>query len=283
MFKLITVGVVVAVAVAGLGWRKFASNSPPAPSAYSVQVASQMVDAHFQAQGSDLSLPYRLHVPKNLETGRKYPLVVFLHGAGENGDDNVRHIGPAVAELIRLADTTEPAFIAAPQSPWGRNWVKVPGAPYLNYSQQAIPESDVVQATRALVTELTGRYPIDADRLYVMGFSAGAAGSWDLLTRTSTSAFAAGAMLSGAFDPSRAAVVAGMPLWFFHGEQDTISPYSTALDTVQALRQVGSSPRYTLYPGVGHDTAEAALKDGVYPWLLAQRRSTWRSAPKTTP
>lgn len=283
MLMVAAAGLIVALLIAVLGWRRYVSNRPPAPSAFSIHLASKMAEASFQPEGAGFSLPYRLHVPPTLEPGRKYPLIVYLHGAGDNGSDNVRQVGPMVAELIDRSGTGEPAFILAPQAPWGQTWVKIPGAPYLNYSQQDIPESDAIKATRALVLQLPDRYPIDTNRLYVIGFSAGSAGSWDLLTRTASRPFAAGAVLSGAYDPSRAAIVAGMPLWFFHGDQDTVSPYATTLETVQALRKAGGAPRYTLFEGIGHDTGKAAFNEGVYAWLLDQRRATSDSSSTRNP
>ena len=276
-------GLALALLVGAVVWRHLMHNRPPPPSELAVQLAGKMVGDYFQAPGSGLKLPYRLYVPQPLDPQRKYPLVVYLHGAGDNGNENLRQLGPMVSRLIDLSRSTEPAFILAPQAPWGQNWVAVPGAPYLNYSQQTLPESEAIRATRALVAQLPDHYPIDTDREYLLGFSAGSAGSWDLLTRTAAQPFAAAATLSGAYDPSRAPLLARMPLWFFHGELDKVSPYSTTLDTVQALRQAGGAPRYTLIPGVGHDTADAAFQAGVYPWLLGQRRSSWAAAASQAP
>lgn len=276
-------GLIAGLLVTAFVWRRANRNQPPEPSAFSLQLATQMVGASFRAPGLHLDLPYRLHVPDALDPQRKYPLIVYLHGAGDNGNDNVRQLGPLVAQLIQQAKGAEPAFILAPQSPLGKTWVPVPGAPYLNYKQQALPESEALQATRALVAQLPSRYPIDPDRVYLLGFSAGSAGSWDLLTRTPSHPYAAAAMLSGAYDPSRAAAVARLPLWFFHGDQDQVSPYTTTLETVQALRQAGGSPRYTLVEGGGHDTNEAALRAGVYAWLLSQRRAPAPAQQTPTP
>jgi predicted peptidase len=275
--------VVVALTIVALGWRRYLHNRPPAPTDLSLQLAGQMVGAYFQPEGSGFRLPYRLFVPRDLEPGRRYPLVVYLHGAGDNGDDNVRQLGPTVAALIGLSERTQAAFILAPQAPWGRNWVKVPGPPFLNFTLRELPETEAIKATRAMVRQLPARYPIDRDRVYLLGFSAGSAGSWDLLTRTDAHPFAAAAMLSGAYDPTGAAQVASMPLWFFHGDQDTASPYSTTLETVDALRKAGGAPRYSLCEGVGHDTGDAAIRQGVYAWLLGQRRSAWNRSEVPAP
>lgn len=264
----------LALLMLAFGVRRYLNSRPPEPSPFSVEIANKMTADRFQPPGSDFSLPYRIHVPTNLEPGRKYPLVVYLHGAGDNGNDNVRHLGLAVAELIRLSQAGEPAFILAPQAPWGQNWVKVPGPPFLNFNLASLPESPAIQATRALIQTLPQRYAVDPDRLYLMGFSAGAAGCWDLLARQPTHPFAASTMLSGAYDPSLAKSLARTPLWFFHGERDEVSPYTTTLDTVKALQAQSGTPRYTLVEGVGHDTTEAAFAHGAFKWLLEQRRST---------
>ena len=105
VLAVVVVGVVVvALAIAAFGWRRYVSNRPPAPSAYSVQLASKMTEASFQLAGTSFSLPYRLHVPPTLEPGRKYPLVVYLHGAGDNGSDNVRQLGSMVDFIGLCAD-----------------------------------------------------------------------------------------------------------------------------------------------------------------------------------
>lgn len=271
MAAMLSISALVLLAAA---WalRHHIRNRPPAPSAFSLQLATRMTGATFQLPGSAFSLPYRLYVPPSLEPGRRYPMIVYLHGAGDNGNDNVRQLGSIVAELLRRSSTGEPVFILAPQAPWGENWVGISGPPFLNYSQRELPQSEAVQATRALALQLPTQYPVDPDRLYVLGFSAGSAGGWDLMTRGASNPFAAGALLSGAYDTTRAPVVAATPLWFFHGEQDTISPFSTTQQAVDALRLAGGQPRFTLCTGVGHDTSEAAFTAGVYDWLLHQRR-----------
>lgn len=279
--KRLSVAAILLVAFAAilLAARHWYRGRPPPPSAQSLQLAQQMRAGSLSLPERGFSLPYRLFVPEALSPGRLYPLVVYLHGAGDNGNDNVRQLGSVVAELLRRAGGAEPAFVLAPQAPWGRNWVAISGPPFLNYREDTMPQSDAIVATRALVSQLSSQYPVDPRRIYLLGFSAGSAGAWELLTREPTSPYAAAVLLSGAYDPTRAGVVAHLPLWFFHGEQDPISPPSTTSETVESLRNAGGEPRFTLCTGVGHDTSPTAVAMGIYDWLLSQRRP----APALTP
>ena len=127
-------------------------------------------------------LPYRLLKPANIEAGKKYPLVIFLHGSGERGDDNaaqLKHGAPACAK----SDAREkfPCFVFAPQCPKDKKWVEMEwGGPSGTAPEDPGPmEKLVLSAMDALAQEFT----IDPDRVYITGLSMGGYGTWDLITR----------------------------------------------------------------------------------------------------
>jgi predicted peptidase len=144
----------------------------------------------------------------------------------------------------------------------------------VNFSQAVRPESDAIKLVLFLLDELEGKYSLDANRFYVTGHSSGAAGTWDIVSRRATDRFAAAVPVTGTNDPSRAAAIAKLPIWAFHGAKDEVSPVSNSREMVAALRALGSPVRYTEYSDIGHDTLARAYREpDLVPWLLAQRRA----------
>jgi predicted peptidase len=233
-----------------------------------------MLAGKLSRPGLAYDIPYRLFVPAGYSEGRHYPLIVFLHGSGSNGTDNLRQLTPSVGALLGRAQTIEPAFVLVPQAPEGDKWVsRSVGPPFRNYQQKDRPQSPAAQLVLAGIDELQAKYTIDPDRIYLTGASAGGAGTWDLITRNGIGRFAAAIPVTGANDPSRAAVIARLPIWAFHGADDDVSPAENTREMVDRLRALGSPVKYTEYPGVGHDSwGPAYAEPELFPWLFAQRR-----------
>jgi predicted peptidase len=230
--------------------------------------------------GVAFALPYRLFVPAGYSEARRYPLIVFLHPGGSDGTDNLRQLVPLVGVLMGRAQATEPAFVLAPQDPKGDKWVTGSvGPPFRNYRQTDRPQSEATALVLAAIDELQAKYAIDADRVYLTGASAGGTGTWDLITRNGNGRFAAAVPLNGANDPSRAAAIAKLPIWAFHGADDKTAPVENTREMVANLRALGSPVKYTEYPGVGHDCDRAYDEPALFPWLFAQRRNAPARAP----
>jgi predicted peptidase len=248
------------------------SEPPPPPGA--AELAGRMLAGKLSSPGLPYDLPYRLFVPAGYSEGRRYPLIVFLHGSGSNGSDNLRQLTPSVGVLLGRAQTIEPAFVLVPQAPDGDKWVSGSvGPPFRNYRQTDRPQSPAAQLVLVGIDELRAKYAIDPDRIYLTGASAGGAGTWDLITRNGTGRFAAAVPVTGANDPSRAAVIARLPIWVFHGANDELSPVENTREMVGNLRALGSPVKYTEYPGVGHDSWGPAYAElELFPWLFSQRR-----------
>jgi lysophospholipase L1-like esterase/poly(3-hydroxybutyrate) depolymerase len=228
-------------------------------------------EARIFSSADGAKLPYRLLRPVNIEPGKKYPLVVFLHGAGEVGSDNalqLKHGAPTFAK----PDAREkfPCFVFAPQCPKGKKWVDwdwlTPGnsAP----AEPAPVMKLVIEAEKAIEAE----FGIDADRIYVTGLSMGGAGTWDLITRYPDK-FAAAVPVCGGGDREKAAAVKSMPIWAFHGLADNVVPPSRSQEMIASLRAAGGKAALTEYPGVAHDSWTFAYSEPhLLPWLFAQRR-----------
>lgn len=217
------------------------------------------------------NLPYRLLYPLGYTPLKKYPLIVFLHGAGERGSDNE---GP-IRGLPKALLTTEgrakyPCFILVPQCAKEDEWVSFPDYPSgLNTSLQPTNSTRLaIQAIEKTLKEL----PVDRGRIYLTGYSMGGEGTLDMLSRWPDK-FAAGVPICSVSDTSRTATIAKIPLWFFHGDQDGSVNVKYSRIMVAALKRYGVEPRYTEYVGVGHNSWINAYQDeGLFDWLFLQSK-----------
>lgn len=231
--------------------------------------------AFFTYEKSGHVLPYRFHKPSNIEAGKKYPLVLFLHGAGERGGDN---------RLQFLRFTTAPfwekyaCYVLAPQCPArppggpdGESvWVQTGfGAP--SHTMKATP-SWPLGLSMELLDKIIADNNIDPSRIYITGLSMGGYGTWEILQREQQK-FAAAMPVCGGADSSFASKLNHVPLWVFHGSDDTTVPPGRSRDMVNKIIQYGGKPIYTEFPGVGHGAWAVTYNDQkVWDWLFAQHR-----------
>jgi poly(3-hydroxybutyrate) depolymerase/lysophospholipase L1-like esterase len=258
------------------------------PSAAGYRLRADLIRPHLGAPGagSDLAaafearvfsganggqLAYRLLKPVGYDASRRYPLVLFLHGAGERGSNNVAQLkhglrGFAAPEF----QARQPVFVMAPQVPLEQKWSNTDwNAPKSELPGQ--PASALRLAMDALAA-LQEEFRIDADRIYVTGLSMGGYGTWDAICRY-PGYFAAAVPVCGGGDEAKVAVVKDLPIWCFHGDQDKAVPVARSRNMIEAIRRAGGQPRYTEYPNVGHNSWDNAYGDpALYEWLFAQRR-----------
>ena len=205
--------------------------------------------------GRTVRASYLMHVPPAYEQdrSRRWPLILFLHGAGERGDDpaRIKDLGP----LGYAAGRPDfPFLVVAPQCPLGQDW-----APDL---------------LAAVLDEVEKHYRVDADRVYVTGYSMGGAGTWKV-AMDYTDRFAAIAPLCGRVIPLLSGRLWQMPTWVFHGDADDVVPFSQSRDIVETLKGMGNKKvRFTVYPGADHNIWGRTYNDpALYEWFLQHRRS----------
>lgn len=223
------------------------------------------------------SLPYRLFVPARLDPKAKYPLILFLHGAGERGTDNqAQLIHAQVLRFIRDdVQAKHPSILVAPQCPATvgdrpAQWVEVYWG--LKRPHKTPPTSQPMELVMQLLDSLAKQLPVDADRRYITGLSMGGYGTFDLCMRRPGD-FAAGVPICGGADDSKAAEIAQIAFWVFHGGADSVVPVGRSQSIVAALKAAGANVRYTEYPGVGHNSwAKAYEEPELVEWLFAQKR-----------
>lgn len=220
-------------------------------------------------------LGYRFLAPKaflagKVKDGEKFPLVIFLHGAGERGDDNTAQLIHGVKRFAQ-DDFLEkyPCFVVAPQCPNGKIWASFswlePEKGMLEEPTE--PMALLVKAIDSMQVAL----PIDSQRIYVTGLSMGGYGTWELAIRH-PKRFAAIAPVCGGADLSRLAVIKDVPTWVFHGAKDGAVKVERSREAIETLKKAGGKPIYTEYPEVGHDSWNNAYADlKFYEWLFAQK------------
>ncbi len=126
-------------------------------------------------------------------------------------------------------------------------------------------------ATMEALAALCEEFPIDEQRVYITGLSMGGYGTWDALARY-PGKFAAAIPICGGGDPAQAEHMLGTPIWVFHGDEDNAVPVRRSREMVAVLRELGDSPIYTEYEGVGHNSwSETYANRVVWDWLFSQR------------
>jgi Predicted peptidase len=217
-------------------------------------------------------LPYRFYEPK-VEAGKKYPLVIMMHGAGERGFDNR-------LQLSRLKGypfgEKYPCFVIAPQCPARPSdntdgesvWVLTPfGAP--SHTMKNTPTWPM-QMTMELLQKIMDEYPVDPSRVYATGLSMGGFATWELMQRMPDK-FAAAIPVCGGGDTTLASKIAHIPMWVFHGDADKTVIPERSRDMVKCITRTGGHPKYTEYPGVGHGAWTPTYNNPeVWDWLFAQ-------------
>lgn len=212
--------------------------------------AGQQKPAEFH-RTNKVTTKYLLYLPKDYDQKNLWPVLLFLHGIGERGDnlDLVKKHGPP--KLI-AGGKQFPFIVVSPQCPNGHWW-------------------ETAELT-ALLDEIAARYKVDQDRTYLTGLSMGGFGTW-WLAAYQPNRFAAIVPICGGGDLSSAKRIAHIPAWVFHGGKDPTVPLAMSQKMVEALKKSGGNPKFTIYPEAGHDSwTKAYNTPELYEWLLLQKR-----------
>jgi len=209
-----------------------------------------------RVQVAEKAYPYVVYVPREYEPTKKWPVVVFLHGAGECGTDGLKHVAQGLGTAILWNAAKWPFVVVMPQKPAVRDaW------------------EDHDTAVMAMLDAAFKQYSLDADRVYLTGLSQGGHGTWALAARH-PERWAAIAPICGYGDPKVIAdPIKALPVWCFHGDADQAVPVAQSQAMVDAIKAAGGDPKLTIYPGVGHNSWDKAYRDeSLAEWFLEHRR-----------
>lgn len=198
---------------------------------------------------------YVIFVPHDYKGDKPFPLVLFLHGAGSTGDDGKKQVS-GISAAIRASEKTFPAIVVFPQSQ-KRTW----GA-----------ESEDGKRAMAILAEVEKQYKVDTKRIYLTGLSMGGFGTWSLAAAHPTK-WAAIVPICGGGNTKSAEKIKDIPCWCFHGDADPTVKVDLSRNMIKAIKDAGGDPKYTEYPGVGHNSWTKAYADKeMLEWLWKQKQ-----------
>jgi predicted peptidase len=223
----------------------------------------------------DMRMAYRMYVPSNYRSSKTYPLLTFLHGAGQRGDDGLSPVEAVVPMFFDnpSEDVAFDSIVLVPQCPFKYRWVESDwglGFYYLDDISQSKP----MTAYLDILDDVKGRYSVDTDRFYVTGISMGGYGTWDLLMRHGDM-FASGMPICGGGDRKKADLLLDIPIRTFHGSADAEVPVIGSQRMYKAIIGLGGQKiSYTQLDGYPHNVWDYAYSDSSnMDWLFSHRRS----------
>lgn len=219
---------------------------------YAKQITGELVKAE-----SKEGLLYQIYGDPKWDGKQRYPLLIWLHGAGQSGNDNQSQLaGSPKALYNKAAQEKHPCIVLMPQCP-----------------DRAIGWKDqVADNLMTLINDMCANLPVDKDRIYLTGSSMGGFGTWGMITKW-PDVFACAVPLCGGGDPSKAAIIKDVPIWIFHGDKDDQVSIDFSRKMFAALQAVKSTAQFTELPGAGHIITEIVYpKPELDEWMFKQRR-----------
>jgi len=227
--------------------------------------------------GND-TLPYRILLPVNYNTNTKYPLIYFLHGSGERGNDNEKQLVHGGKLFLKDDNRNNySAIVVFPQCPQNSSWTNLSskrgadGTRQFNFMSDTPVTRGMVMA-QGLLAQLLSSYPVKKKQVYVGGLSMGGMGTFEIVRRN-PSLFAAAIPICGGGNPDVKKKMKKVDWWIFHGAKDASVPPEYSVQMHEALLNAGAKTKLTIYPEAGHNSWDSAFAEpGIMAWLFAQHR-----------
>jgi predicted peptidase len=235
-----------------------------------------LFEKHWLIQGLD-TLPYRLLLPENFDSTKNYPLILFLHGAGERGNDNEAQLVHGSSLFLRDSIRKNyPAIVIFPQCPSTSYWSNVQfenkdGKRNFSFPEKGAP-TIAMEMVMDLIGEMGEKYNLDKNRFYIGGLSMGGMGTFELVKRN-PKMFAAAFPICGGGNIRTAKKLRRTNWWIFHGLKDDVVPPQLSQSMATAIKRKGGSVQLTLYPDANHNSWDAAFAEKeLMPWLFSNHK-----------
>jgi predicted peptidase len=227
-------------------------------------------------EGKD-SIYYRLLFPENFDPKQKYPILFFLHGSGERGNDNEKQLTHGGKLFLKENVRKDfPAIIVFPQCSSDSFWANVeltdkPGKERFNFLTGGKPTKSM-HALLGMIGNFLDKPYVDKNKVYIGGLSMGGMGTYELLRRK-PKMFAAAFAICGGDSVANVRKYKKIPLWIFHGEKDNVVPVVLSTAIADQLKVLGVDPKITLYPEDDHNSWDSAFAEPeLLPWLFSNER-----------
>lgn len=220
---------------------------------------AEKITGQFSKSISNQGLNYQIWGNPKLDSTQRYPIVIWLHGSGQSGNDNVSQLGGAPKILTtETSQARHPCFFLAPQCP----------------SADIGWKNEVADKLLALIADLIEHLPIDENRIYLTGSSMGGFGTFGIASKY-PQVFAACVPLCGGGDVKNAEILKNIPFWVFHGDKDDMVPVEHSRIIVAAVKKAGGElMKYTELEGAGHGiTGIVYPREDLHEWLFRQKKT----------
>ncbi|APG60247.1 prolyl oligopeptidase family serine peptidase [Christiangramia salexigens] len=225
------------------------------------------------------TLNYRILYPENFSKEKQYPVLLFLHGAGERGNDNEAQLTHG-SNLFLEKETREsyPAIIVFPQAPkedyWAKVEVKRDTVPFQFDFQNELAPTRSLSMVMKLMDSLVAKDHVNNERVYVGGLSMGGMGTYEIIYKR-PEMFAAAFAICGGGNPEIASdYPKGFPIWIFHGEKDDVVPPNLSKEMARSINHYGGNAKLSLYPKDNHNSWDSAFAEPfLLSWLFSQENN----------
>ncbi|MAU89139.1 MAG: phospholipase [Flavobacteriaceae bacterium] len=220
------------------------------------------------------SLPYRLLLPKNFDKAKKYPLIVFLHGAGERGNDNELQLVHGKDLFINMnKNNTFPSIVVFPQCSKNSYWANVSR---INNSFSFLgdpTENKSLKLVEGMINELQSNFKINSNQIYVGGLSMGGMGTFELVYRN-PDMFAAAFAICGGANPKIGEKISKTNWRIYHGDKDFVVPVKLSIDMYNSIKSFNKNVYLKIYPNVNHNSWDNVFREpDLFKWLFSNSKA----------
>ena len=220
-------------------------------------------------KSASITIPYSLIYINCDSSDQELPLLLFLHGAGERGNDNTSQLEVGLPRLIK--NINQPCLIVAPQCPKNEKWVDTDWTKP-RHTMEKHSNNTLTAVVKILDSLINTPLKIDSTRVYVTGLSMGGFGTWELIQRYPEK-FSAAVPVCGGGDLMQCGNLLNIPIWAFHGKKDKLVPVSRTMNMVDEINRQGGKAKVTIFESKGHLCWDEVYSDNkVVEWLMSKQK-----------